>query len=142
MSLIYCILPACISDWLLAAAPGLGWLPAVWSTREKSQKTWCSVTHQFTISNLKSHPWRGPTRFLMMMNSKWKYTRLGSPVDNRPSPKLSHNFVRKKFWYFFFFSYNKHYFFLLNCKVTFDMWHVAFDMWHITSDMWHMTCDT
>ena len=57
-----------------------------------------------------------------------KPDRVG-PVDNTPSTKKLHNFVKKKrekkkkMWH-----------------VTRDTWHMTCDMWHVTCDTWHMTC--
>ena len=45
------------------------------------------------------------------------------PVDNRPSTKKLHHFVRKK---------------KRKKIVTCDTWHVTCDTWR---DTWHMTCD-
>ena len=42
-------------------------------------------------------------------------------VDNRPSPALLHQYVKK--------------------SMALHMWHVTQDTWHKTCDMWHVTCE-
>ena len=58
-----------------------------------------------------------------MDNFTWSGSKLDGvgPVDNRPSTKKLHHFVKK--------------------NVTRDMGHGTWDMWHVTLDMRRVTCD-